>query len=95
MTPAPDNTKAKMKTKKTGWVARFDEEFIQDRKGMSVYALSNDIKYFIQDLLDSQRKELLSKLPKEMSERIEVNPDFVRIGYNQCLSEVRDILTKE
>jgi len=142
-----------MKTKKS-WVEQFDKEFIQDRKQMTVFALENEIKFFIGDLLDkntksfggctncygkgfstektsitafadfegdkdhrtelmnynlcscdrgkqisrvldSQRKELLSKLPKEMSERIEVNPDFVRTGYNQCLSEVRDIITKK
>ena len=83
-----------MKTKKS-WVEQFDKEFIQDRKGISVYALSNEVKSFIQQLLDTQRKELLAKLPKErVKSKLTTHEQtwYLIDGYNQCLSEVRDIL---
>ena len=109
-------TKTKMKTKK--WSEKFKKDFMTKRFGFPNPELKA-IKYFtrfIQDLLDSQRAELLERLPKGKETPNEgwvtsggSSPGGWKIhedrysrdrnnrisGYNQAISEVRDLLTKE
>ena len=101
---------AKMKTKK--WSDRFRKDFMT-KKFFPIIGTTMDKQAcnyfvdFIQELLDSQRAELLERLPKEidinkppysnlkkLNNWKEILP-YLAIGFNDALSEVRDLLTKE
>ena len=93
----PDNTKAKMKTKK--WSEEFDKLF-KPRLKPIVYMeqkdLPNDLKSFIQSLLDNQRAELLEEIEKWRDKTPDADEyeRADRVAWNQCIDEVRDLLTK-
>ena len=65
----------KIKTKQPeGWIERFDEKFNHDNPdGVALVIFEdtcqrpaqNEIKHFIQELLDNQRKEILDKVEKQ------------------------------
>ena len=109
MTPTPDNTKAKVKTKKwkeklvnkldaeiMDWFyeavkMNFDVDIVQDSSELRAI-----LKSFIQSLLDSQRAELLEDIEKWRDKTPDADEyeRADRVAWNQCIDEVRDLLTK-
>jgi len=92
---------------KDNWQERFDKQFAllpaiveKDYKQLNVDA-REDIKSFIQKLLEEQKAELIKELARELPKDRKVGLSFghtkieleanVR-GFNSCLSEVKKII---
>ena len=97
MTPTPDNTKAKMKTKK--WEEEFDKKF-KDNWFVATEGKNDvrceQIKSFIQELLDSQRAELLEAMVV-LSDKIELEGNTTLEewkAFKRFRNTVRDLLSK-